>query len=247
MLSEIAPEEFAAALDAVADEVLSEAGWATGPIDCLQLARRLGLEVAYDSRQAGRGRFVNLRSLTAAASESILLRPEPRPERVQWAVAHELGEKFAHQVFASLGVDPREAPRGARETVANHLAGRILLPSDRFRRDARSCGWDLLELKVRYATASHELIARRMLDFEPWIVITVFDNGRQTFRGSNRYRRKPEIAPGEIECRRLVAEHRLPQTVHHAGYRVQGWPIYEAEWKREILRTERDEADCALD
>jgi Zn-dependent peptidase ImmA (M78 family) len=247
MLSEIAPEEFAAALDAVADDILAEAGWITGPIDCLQLARRLGLEVAYDSRQAGRGRFVDLRGFASAARESILLRPEPRPERVQWAVAHELGEKFAHQVFAALGVDPREAPRGARETVANHLAGRLLLPSDRFRRDARSCGWDLIELKSLYATASHELISRRMLDFEPWIVITVFDNGRQTFRGSNRYRRKPELLPGEIECRRLVAEQGVAQTLEHTGYRVQGWPIYETEWKREILRTERDETGDGTD
>ncbi len=238
MLSEIATEEFAAALDAVAGEVLNEAVWVTPPIDCLQLARRLGVEVAFDSRQAGRGRFVDLRSIASLARESILLRPEPRPERVQWAVAHELGEKFAHRVFAALGVDPREAPRGARETVANCLAGRILLPSDRFGRDARACGWDLAGLKARWATASHELIARRMLDFEPWIVITVFDNGRQTFRGANRYCRKPELAAGEIECRRLVASQGLPQTVEKSGYRVQGWPIYEAQWRREILRTE---------
>ena len=238
MLSEIAPEEFAAALDAVADQVLGEGGWCAGPVDCLKLARRIGLEVAYDSRQAGRGRFVDLRHVASAARQSILLRPEPRPERVQWAVAHELGEKFAHQVFSSLGVDPREAPRGARETVANYLASRILLPSDRFRRDAGSCDWDLLELKNLYATASHELIARRMLDFELWVAVSVFDNGRRTFRASNRYRRRPELTPAEVECRRLVAESGGPQTITSSVGRVQGWPIYEAEWKREILRTE---------
>ncbi len=61
MLSEIAPEEFAAALDAIVDAVLSEADWHAPPIDCLQLARRLGMDVAYDSRLSGRARFVNLR------------------------------------------------------------------------------------------------------------------------------------------------------------------------------------------
>ncbi len=162
-------------------------------------------------------------------------------------MAHELGEKFAHRVFSALGVDPREAPCGARETVANHLAGRLLLPSDCFRRNALACDWDLAELKSAYATASHELIARRMLDFEPWIVITVFDNGQLTFRRSNRYRRKPELASGEIECRQQVAQHGTPQTVESRGYRVRGWPIYEAEWKREILRSEREEAGEGTD
>jgi Zn-dependent peptidase ImmA (M78 family) len=242
MLSEIAPEEFAQALDGVAAAVLGEAGWDNPPVNCLLIARRLGLEVAYDSRQPGRGRFVSLRSFESEQTrESIFLRPEPRPERVQWAVAHEIGEKFSHQVFAALGVDPREAPRGARETVANHLAGRMLLPSEWFEADAADCGWDLLALKARYATASHELIARRMLDFDPWIVITVFDNDRQTFRRSNRYRRKPELAATEIECRQLAAQRRSPQAVEAHGYRVQAWPIYEADWRREIMRTERDE------
>ena len=246
MLPEIAAEEFAAALDAVAGRIVADADTAAGPIDCLRLARRLGLEVAYDNRQSGRGRFVSLGGAPQSA-ESILLRPEPRPERLQWAVAHELGEKFACEVFAALGVDPREAPRGARETVANQLAGRILLPAEPFAAEAGRCQWDLLSLKRRWSTASHELIARRMLDFEPWIVITVFDNGRQTFRGANRYRRKPPLEPAEIRCRDRVAESGSPQTVAAPAFRVQGWPINEAAWKREILRTEHDAPDEVAD
>lgn len=100
MLAEIAPEEFAAALDAVAGRIVETLDWQQEPIDCLRLARRLGVEVAYDSRQSGRGRIVSLAGGPVQPAESILLRPEPRPERVQWAVAHELGEKFACDVFA---------------------------------------------------------------------------------------------------------------------------------------------------
>ncbi len=246
MLAEIAPEEFAAALDAVAGRIVETLDWQQEPIDCLRLARRLGVEVAYDSRQSGRGRIVSLAGGPVQPAESILLRPEPRPERVQWAVAHELGEKFACDVFGALGVDPREAPRGARETVANRLAGRILLPSGPFGDHARRCGWDLVELKRRWSTASHELIARRMLDFEPWIVITVFDNGRPTFRGANRYRRRPPLEPGEMQCRELVDRTGAPQTHEEPTYRVQGWPVNEAQWKREILRTERLELEEAF-
>ena len=100
MLSEIAPEEFAAALDAVVDDILAEADWPGLPVNAaVQVAQRLGLDVAYDTRQAGRARFVNLCSATSESRQSILLRPEPRPERVQWAVAHELGEKLFRCAF----------------------------------------------------------------------------------------------------------------------------------------------------
>ncbi len=112
-------------------------------------------------------------------------------------MAHEIGELFADRVFDELGVDPREAPSGARETVANQLAGRLLLPREWFGEAGAECGWDLFELKERFATASHELIARRMLDFPPSIGITIFDNGRRTFRRGNLPNRMPPLVPLE--------------------------------------------------
>jgi predicted transcriptional regulator len=243
MLPEIAPEEFAATLDRVAADVLASVGWSEPPVDALEVARRLGLEVAYDSRQPSRARIVSLRGFAGArAHDSILLRPDPRPERRQWAVAHEVGEHTAGQVFAALGVDPGEAPPSARETVANHLAGRLLLPTDWFGPDAVACQWDLPRLKQRYATASHELVARRMLDFEPWIVVTIFDNGRLTFRRSNRYRRRPDLSAAERQCWRQITETRQAQSIAGPGCRICGWPVYEPDWQREILRTWYDEA-----
>ena len=74
---------------------------------------------------------------------SILLRPDPRPERLQWAVAHEIGESCAYQVFERLAVDPHEAPPGSREMVSNQLAARLLLPREWFGDDARRLAWDL--------------------------------------------------------------------------------------------------------
>jgi len=243
MLPEIAPEEFAATLDRVAADVLQSVEWTEPPVDALEVARRLGLEVAYDSRQPSRARIVSLRGFgDAGAHDSILLRPDPRPERLQWAVAHEVGEHTAAQVFAALGVDPVEAPQSARETVANHLAGRLLLPTDWFGPDAVACQWDLPRLKQRYATASHELVARRMLDFEPWIVVTIFDNGRLTFRRSNRYRRRPALSADERQCWRLISETGQAHSIEGPACRICGWPIYEPDWRREILRTWYDEA-----
>ena len=55
--------------------------------------------------------------------------------------------------------------------MANNLAGRLLLPTAWFVADAAAENWDLIALKHRYATASHELIARRMLEsIEPLAV-----------------------------------------------------------------------------
>jgi hypothetical protein len=239
MLSELTHEELSLALDAVAGAAIESLENDVPPVDALALARALRLTVAWDERQSGRGRIVRLSEFAGTSSRgSILLRPDPRPERLQWAVAHEIGEVHANRVFEQLGVDPREAPAGARETVANQLAGRLLLPRAWFFAAGADCGWNLFELKQRFATASHELIARRMLDFPATIGITIFDNGRRTFRRGNLPTRMPPLVPLERVAWRHA--HETGQPTVDADYlcRVQAWPIHEPDWKREILRTE---------
>ena len=239
MLPELTQDEFSAALDGVAAGVLAQAPEAPPPVDALSLARTLGLAVAWDERQAGRGRTARLAGRAGAANQgSILLRPDPRRERLQWTIAHEIGEWCAHQVFEHLSVDPREAPPAARESVANQLAARILLPRGEFGCDARECNWDLLELKARYSTASHELIARRMLDFTPAVIITIFDQGRRTFRRGNLPFRAPPL--GHLEQTAWQACHERAESIAEAdsGLNVQAWPVHEPDRKREILRTE---------
>ncbi len=239
MLPELTQDEFSAALDAVAGSVLDAAGQYAPPIDAAGLARALGLALAWDTEQPGRGRVVRLAGFGGTRPRgSILLRPEPRPERLQWATAHEIGETCACQVFDRLGVDPREAPPAVREMVANQLAGRLLLPRDAFSADGRASDWDLLVLKARYTSASHELIARRMLDFAPPIIITVFDQGRRTWRKGNLDRRPPALLPLEAAARHAAHERGEPVVEETPLCRVRAWPIHELDWKREILRTE---------
>ena len=166
-----------------------------------------------------------------------MLRPEPRRERRQWAIAHEIGEHLASRVFALLGVDPGEAPANVREQVANQVAGRLLLPTEQFLADARACDWNLCELKQRYDTASHELIARRMLDFSIPLIVTIFDHARITWRRSNLPGRVPRLTAWEERCWRQAHETGLPQVATERGSSVQAWPVHEPDWKREILRT----------
>lgn len=243
MLAEIPPEELSDALDAAAAEVLTQAGVEQPPVDSLCVARALGTTVAVDERQQGRARYVRLQARRGASPRTtILLRPEPRLERRQWAVAHEIGEHVAHRVFSHLLVDSREIAPGTREKVANHLAGRLLLPTAWFGPDAESCQWDLIELKRRYRTASHELIARRMLDFPPPVIITIFDQGGLYLRRSNVPGEIPAPSSAEMECYRTTHDRNRPYEASEGTQLVRSWPVHEEGWKREILRTEVDVA-----
>jgi len=244
MLSEIPVDQFAAALDACAADVLWEASVAEPPIDATLVAERIGLVVAHNHALAARGRLVELADPRGGGTGqgTIVVGPAERPERLQWAVAHEIGESVAHRVFAALGVRPEEAPEDAREQVANHLASCLLLPRDWFAADGPPLNWDLVALKERYATASHELIARRMLEMPPPIVVTLCDLGRFRWRRSNAGGRPPRLLPEETNVWRAAHESGKPASATFdpttTGLEsVRCWPIHENDWKREIVRT----------
>jgi hypothetical protein len=247
MLPEFTREELAAALDRVVDEVLHRAGVEAPPVDAMAVAGALRIVVALDDRQPGRARYVRMGPVGRQRA-AILLRPEPRFERRQWAVAHEIGEHVAYQAFVAWGIDPRETAPNAREAVANQLAGRLLLPSAWFAADGAACRWDLLRLKARYRTASHELIARRMLECRPPVIVSIFDQRRISFRQSNLPGRAPPPSAAEVRCWDLVhRQSRALKTGIELGS-LQGWPVHEAGWKREILRLEMDGiAEAAFD
>ena len=254
VLPDCTHEDYAAALDATVAEMLAAAKISAPPIDAFRVAAALGVVVASDDRQAGRARYARLvapstfgiaRSPTmpqpqASAQPSIFLRREPRAERRQWAVGHELGEHVAEQVFRRLAIEVATAPPTARETVANQLAGRLLVPTRWFVADIRRYAGDLVRLKARYATASHELIARRMLDLEPFSIITIWDQRRVTFRQSNSGGSPPRPCPAELDCWRAVHEQAEPAERSTQGLHVAGWPVHEPGWKREILRSTPD-------
>jgi uncharacterized protein DUF955 len=244
MLSEIPDDEFAAAVDACAADVLWEAGVTEPPVETLPVADGLNLVVTRDYAMPHRGRLVRLAEHDGdgGGQATIVVAPAERPEREQWAVAHEIGESVAYRVFERLGVSIDESLPTAREQVANRFASALLLPRRWFAADGAEHDWDLYELKERYNTASHELIARRMLEMRPPIVITVCDLGRILWRRSNLTARPPGL---------LVEEREIWQGAHDSGIaadeyldaesgleRVRCWPIHEPDWKREILRSE---------
>lgn len=242
MLPEFTREELAAGLDRVVEDLLAKAHIDAPPVDAFAVARALGIAVALDDRQSGRARYVRLSNRRSQQLRPmILISPEPRLERQQWAIAHEIGEHVACHVFAQWGADPCEAAPNARESVANNLAGRLLLPTAWFATDGATSHWDLMELKSCFCTASHELIARRMLECCPPVIISIFDQRRVSFRRSNLLGHVPPLSPIEMQCWRDVHHENRPVRSDEGPNVIQGWPIHEEGWKREILRRELDE------
>lgn len=239
MVPDLPYEQLIAAVDAVVEELLSAAGVESPPVDSLVVARTLEIEIARDDRQVGRARFVRLAGRHGGRSRaSILVRAEPRSERRQWAVAHELGEWSAARVFAELGIAAREAPEAARESVANLFAARLLLPAAWFTVAAEACEMDLAVLKESFATASHELIARRTIDLAAPAIVTVFDQGGVSWRRANFAESPPALTGAERESWRESHERACTVDRSDETGRIRCWAIHEEGWRREIMRHE---------
>lgn len=247
MLTEIPAEQFSSTVEEVARAVLSEVEWDRPPVNLREVASRLDLVVARDTAMDVRGRFVRLNETGRASQGTILIADDPRPERTQWAIAHEVGESIAHRVFVRLGISLSDIPPSGREQVANHLASCLLLPREWFAEDGEAVGWDLPQLKRIYPTASHELIARRMLEMSPSVIITMFDQGAMQWRKGNTIGQPGKLTVAETSVWRVAfesgrateyEEHELPEGVQQ----IRCWPVHEPGWRREILRTEL--AEC---
>jgi len=170
----------------VGHETLKAAKVYKPPVDPFRIARSLGVRVVWDRRLPERGRYVRSRHQGSRSPSAVMiLQRHPRPERRYWAAAHELGEHLVSRVAQRLGLLTEEDLSACRERMANHLAARILLPTVWFWQDGRRLDWDLRALKSRYPTASHETIARRMVDMEEPVVISLFDQGTVTWRRAN--------------------------------------------------------------
>src|SRR5437660_4022192 len=233
MLDDLPRADVIAALDRFVTELLLEARIDGPPVDAIALAQRhLGMEICLDGRQQQRGR-----AQRAAGKKQIFLRPEPTEERHQWTVAHEIGEHLKPALLERLGIPPEETRAMTGESVANLFAHRLLVPTCWFAADAPAFDYDVLALKQRYRTSSHEVLALRFLDLPEPCIVTVVDNDHISRRRSNAWRVRKKLEAAEKQCQRYVNHYSRPHVVHEDGWTVQGWPVHQADWKREILRS----------
>jgi Zn-dependent peptidase ImmA (M78 family) len=224
-------------VDRIVNELLARAGITGPPVDAIALAQKtLGMVVCLDSRQSQRGR-----AQRAGGQRHIYLKPEPREERHQWTVAHEIGEHLKPDLLARLGFEPAGAKPMMGESLANLFSYRLLVPTCWFAADAPALDYDLLALKEKYATSSHEVIAWRWLDLPDPCVVTIIDNGAIHRRRSNAWPTKRELSAAEKKCQRYVNEKAKPHRVRENGWTIHGWPVHQADWKREVLRGVADD------
>lgn len=237
-MSDIA-EEWSHECDRLIEELLCEAGWREPPVEMLSLAERRGMTVIWDQQQTGRARLLRI-----AGRPTICLKPDDRPERLQWALAHEIGESLLWQLAPRLDLSPEACPPRLRESLANALAQRLLLPSAWWRTAVRETGGDLSALKERFSTSSHELIAWRFLDDPTPRVVTVIDQGLVVRRRANFVNRTPAPVADELAAWRAAQESGFPVT-RSVDWRQPGilsaecrvWPIHEPGWQRELAIT----------
>jgi Zn-dependent peptidase ImmA (M78 family) len=233
MSEDLSREDVTTAVDRAVEELLHSADVTAPPVDAIVLAQRhLGMIVCLDRGQQQRGR-----AQRAAGRKQIFLRPEPTEERHQWTVAHEIGEHLKAGLLQRLGLAPEQTRAMAGESLANLFAYRLLVPTCWFAGDAPAAGYDVLELKQRYRTSSHEVIAWRFLDLPESCVITVIDNDHVHRRRSNGWRVNRQLAAAERKCQRYVNHYSRPYVIREGGWTVQGWPVHQSDWKREILRS----------
>jgi hypothetical protein len=198
-------------------------------VDAFAVAEGLGIDVALDSQQAGRARFKRI-----AGRPTVLLRPEERPERIQWALAHEIGESLAPRVAEILAEEIQLTPL-LREQWANLFAARLLLPRDGFLPQAIHLEGDLARLKRLFPHVSYEQLLWGLLRLDVPTVATVFDQGV--------LRRREGNTGGSVPLTHW--ERAFWLRLHQSGealderegcYRLQGWAIHDGTWQRELLR-----------
>jgi hypothetical protein len=231
----LSSEDWFAAVEEVAAELLSRAEIVRPPVDVVIVAQRLGLEVAWDASQTTRGRLQRV-----SGRPAMFLRPDTRHERIQWAAAHELGEQFSICVLDRLGLTAEELLPRQREEIANQLANRLLVPTDWFAAAWRDCQGDLLAVKSTFSTASCELLGWRRLDQVGDRVVTILDHGEIARRRCNFATRTPLPQQREIAAWTACHATGLPQSETWPGGTVRVWPVHEPDWKRDIAITEFD-------
>lgn len=221
-------EEVAEIIDRLVEGILSACEIKQPPVDPKRIADRLGIVYSEAKLEGRRGQTFRRRG-----RQHVEVHRDDRPERKHFAVAHEIMELELKKVLE----DARECHRWA-----NLAASFLLMPTPWFREECMRTGFDIAELKKVFSTASWEAVSLRTLNFSESI-ITIVDDGRVTRRKSSYPFHVPKKLSGEEK--HLVEEvlrTGTAKTQHFPSCEVAGYPVFEEEHRRVILRTLFDES-----
>jgi len=234
MNENLSREEVHQAVDRIVTELLAESDISVPPVDAALVARRARVEIEPRARKQ---RLGTKRDSSPPSTAS--------PEAKQWLAAQAIGEQLKPSLLQRLGFPPEQKRLLLGESLATLVASHLLLPAAWFGDDAQILKGDVMELKKRYTTVAADVIAWRLLDLPAPCIITIVDNDHVQRRRSNAWRISRELAEPERECQRYVNHYSRPRVICADGWTVQGWPVHQSDWKREILRSvvEWDAAD----
>jgi hypothetical protein len=142
------------------------------PVDAVELAEGLGLEVCYSD--AGEAILMG---------STIFVPRRVRISRLHWLIAHELG----HWALRDAGEDD------TCERAANYVGGALLLPRAVLNQQLRS-GWDLERLRRSHPHAPASAIAARVVQLREEAGAAVYDQGRLRHRWGRAFRDEPRMA-----------------------------------------------------
>ena len=220
-------EEVEGLLDSIVEKLLTTCGIDRPPVNPRKIADHLGLVYSESELSGRRGQ-----SFRRGGRQHVEVQRKDRPERKNFALAHEIMELELKKVLD----DPSQCHRRA-----NLGASFLLMPSPWFREECLTTGFDLAELKKVFSTASWEAIALRTLNFSE-AVITILDDEHVTRRKSSYpYHVGRTLSRDEQEVAREVLRERKPQKRYFSSCEVAGYPVFEEGHARVILRTTFDQ------
>src|SRR4051794_25946613 len=204
---DVTPEDLADAVDREVRGGLDRAAVTEPPVDAVHVAQDLfDVEVRFEEDEDDErpGRF-GPRPPRRRGANVLTFRTDQSPESQQAMAARVVARHLAAPVLARVGITPGTENKAAQTHLSGLIVPRLLLPTRWFESDARRAGYDLFELKERYATAHPEAIALRWLDLDEPCVVTVVDDGAVSTRRSNRFPVAKTLTPAEAGCAEAVA------------------------------------------
>ena len=239
---EFTAEELFDEVDRFVNQLLARHGLEGPPVDALRIVQdefNYTLREIEDDDEERSGRF-GPRAPRRRGRE-ILFRIDHSDEARNILSARACAKEMIPRILAKLGVAEGTDNKSARTSLTSLISARLLLPTRWFERDARQTGFDLLQLKQQYSTATYDAIALRMLETEEPCIIAVVDDGHIATRKGNREQASRKLSEPELLCLSQVEEAGEPQTVRRDAWTVTGWPIPDGPFNRIILRAAPDE------
>lgn len=242
-MEEFTTEELMEAIDRVVLQLLQEAGIDEPPVPTIDLLQhQFNYTIAFQEEEEDEDpHLARYKRPPRKQSRQLMLNPAQSDEGQSVAAARACAREMLPGILKRLGVVQGSDNRSVQNSLVSLIAPRLLLPGRWFEKSSRRANYDLIRIHEEFSTATFEMIAVRLLDFEDPMIISIVDDGAIALRKSNAFPVKRELVAAETDCLQKIQETEDPEKVRKDGWSVWGWPIPNGPFNRIILRSVPDE------